>query len=141
MGPRPARRATRLTLALTVAASLGFEAAEAHPARSFEACVTAGEGLSCREQYAVLPGIAVTFKATIRPPHSGHTARVWRRRPEVSDWKKVALVRVRDGGRMAWTWETSSDHADEDDAWRVRFISPDHGTSNVIRLFVSDGAE
>lgn len=81
------------------------------------------------------------FKGTVRPRHAGHTAEVWRRHPDGVHWRKIDEVIVGKGGRMTWPWHTLPVHEDPDDPWRVRFVIPDHGTSNIVRLYVSDDAE
>ncbi len=128
---------------VTAIALLSFDVdpVEAHRTRSFQACVSAGEGLRCHSSYAVLPGTTVYLRGRVRPRHRDEIVRIRRRRPEASRWKVVGTTNVRQEGRMSWSWDTTSDHVDRNDPWRFKFVINDHGVSNVVRLYVSDRAE
>jgi len=84
----------------------------------------------------VIAGDATYVRATLRPRHAGHIARLWRIEPRAAGWEKVAAVRVRDEGRLGYRWETSFDDVHNFTSWQFRYVLPRHGHSDTVKVRV-----
>jgi hypothetical protein len=130
----------RVTLAMLSAAAclpLWAPTASAHQPTEFGACAKPVDSVcATRIQVRVSGSYVVVLRARVRPPHEGATARVWRLRPHSDEWKKVALRRVREQGRIRWAWSLGDEDIYNFTPWRFRFAIPHHGHSDTVRVLI-----
>ena len=128
-----------VVFAIASAALLGLIAtAQAHPARSFDACIGnyPPNGI-CKNTQDYLVGDHPTVRATVKPAHSNLRAALWRRAPH-QPWVKVTTVAINDQGRMAFEWTPQPGDARPHHPYRFRFVIQGHGESDTVRLRVFD---
>jgi hypothetical protein len=122
---------------LLVLMSMSARGAVAHQTRVFDACVTvARAGQPCRNKVTVIARDAAYVRAHMRPLHAGAIARLWRLEPRATEWIKVARVRVRDEGRMSYRWDPSDSDIHNFTSWRFRYVLPQHGHSDTVKIRV-----
>ncbi len=135
---RPSRTAI-IAIALT-ASMFGPWPAAANVPTEFTACVAPDQVSDhcTKKGDDYLAGSSLYFRGEVTPAHSEFTAKVLRRKPGGSVWRKVATVDISATGRMGWTWDTRL----RDGAigpYKVMFRIPGHGKSAVVSVGVIVG--
>jgi hypothetical protein len=129
----------RRVLALAVATLLGSTPAiaAAHPAGSFDACLTRADVDFCDDIFSYIFGDTVVLKGTVAEVHD--EALVLRKVPGDDRWRRVDTVAISSAGRMTWRWHTHRRDAVQDAPTLLRFRIPGHGQSDVVQAFVLFG--
>lgn len=106
-----------------------------HPTTTFDACLRPPVAGECGDNVSYVYRDTVVLRGQVEPDHA--SAIVLRRAPG-ERWRRAGRVAVTDG-ELVWRWHTHRPDAVQDAPYRLRFVIPGHGRSDVVLAWVLFG--